>query len=68
MKARCRRCWHLNYDYIFKRYDWSSPYFCGHHGCARVDPDGEQPNLDRRGGCAFTPKNEPTQLEFNFKK
>ena len=68
MKARCRRCFCLNFNFIRSEYEWDAPFFCGQHGCARVDPDGEQRNLDNRGSCGFWPKvdEQPRQLEFKF--
>jgi hypothetical protein len=67
--ARCRGCFCLNYNFIRGEYEMDAPYFCGQHGCARVDPDGEQRNLDNRGSCGFWPKvdEQPRQLEFKYK-
>lgn len=63
-KMRCRRCQNLNYNFLTDRYENGEPFFCGLHGCARVDPDGEQQNLDHRGGCGFIPTSRPLQLEL----
>ena len=63
-KAKCRRCMNLNYDFLLGTYEDTDDYFCGLHGRAPVDPDGEQMNLDRRGGCGFHPRNEPIQLDL----
>ena len=51
MKARCRQCEYLNQD-------------CGLHGRARVDPDGEQPDLNHHGGCGFNRATEPRQYNL----
>lgn len=52
MKARCKSCYWLNWDFASNEYV-GGPWFCGLHGCARVDPDGEQRDLDHRGGCGY---------------
>lgn len=51
--ARCRECYWLNLDVFSDEYE-SGEWFCGLHGRAAVDPDGEQPDLDHRGGCGFS--------------
>ena len=56
----------LNYDYLTGRYEPDLPPFCGVHGRIRVDPDGQQQDLDHRGGCDFIEKNEPVQLSLTF--
>ena len=69
MKARCRRCEALDYDYIEDRPEPrpEGQHVCGLHGCAPVDPDGEQPNFIRGGGCGFIAKAQPIQLQlFNY--
>lgn len=70
-KIKCRLCVNLDYNAFFRRYENRSDgeHFCGCHGMAQVDPDGEQLNLDHRGGCGFFPKHrEPSvvQLTFDF--
>jgi hypothetical protein len=70
MKMRCWRCKNLNYDYFDRKYETPADghFFCGLHGRAQVDPDGEQVNLDRRGGCGYYPKEKaPVQLTFDFR-
>lgn len=51
---------------LFKRFLFENgePFFCGLHGCARVDPDGPQQDLDHQGGCGFIPASRPRQLEL----
>lgn len=63
MKARCRSCYWLNWDFISGEYV-SGQWFCGLHGCTRVDPDGEQLDLDHRGGCGYMKATEPRQLRL----
>ena len=60
-KMRCRKCANLDYDYINGRHETrrEGGHFCGLHGRAHVDPDSNQVNLDRRGGCGFIQK-EPS--------
>lgn len=59
-KIRCRKCSWLNYNFFSKNYEpYKDGYFCGLHGRETIDPDGEQKNLDRRGGCGFSPKIKP---------
>lgn len=61
-KIKCRTCTHLNYDYLQSRYETfeeAGNYYCGVHGRAAVDPDGQQVNLNRRGGCGYYPKQRP---------
>lgn len=72
-KIKCRSCLNLDYCYIFGRYEQrkDGDHFCGLHGRAHVDPDGEQVNLDARGGCGFIPKHrdpKPIQLTFDFQQ
>lgn len=64
MKARCRRCYYLNLDFIDLTYEDDCPPFCGLHGRSRIDPDGEQPDLDHHGGCGFSPKEQEYQLSM----
>lgn len=67
MKARCWRCRWLDYDFFNNRYNQYNDYHrCGLHGQHRVDPDGEQLNLDTRGGCGYTQRFIPIQLELKF--
>lgn len=63
MKARCRQCMCLNFDFILDEYE-SGDWFCGLHGHACVDPDGEQPDLDHQGGCGFIEAEEPRQYSL----
>lgn len=66
-KMRCRTCVHLDYDYIFNRYEQRPGYhFCGLHGRSRVDPDGAQRDLDHRGGCGYWPRVAAVQLEIDW--
>lgn len=63
MKSLCRRCHYLNLDFITGEHaggDW----FCGLHGRSRVDPDGEQQDLNHRGGCGFIPRTDSGQLSL----
>lgn len=62
MKMRCRRCRYYNYDFLSDVYEAGS--FCGLHGRAYIDPFSEQVNLNHNGGCGFSPKNKPIQLEL----
>ena len=60
-KARCRRCMNLNYDFFTRTYEDTYDYFCGLHGRAPVDPDGEQsqPHLvNYMIGCIISLKKE----------
>lgn len=67
MKARCNTCLCLDYSFMLDRYEYDGKsHFCGLHGGETVDPNGEQPNLDRKGGCGYIPKEEPQQLELIF--
>ena len=63
---RCWRCAYLDYDCIGECQEQPLPgeHFCGLHGRARVDPDGEQMDLDHHGGCGFAPRKEAVQLEL----
>lgn len=63
-KMKCRRCRYLNYDFLNDKYEPELPPFCGLHGRTKVDPDGEQQDLDHRGGCGFIPTSRPRQLEL----
>ena len=67
-KIRCRFCVNLDYNHIAQRYEPrpEGEHVCGLHGCAPVDPDGPQANLDGRGGCGFSPKSRQVQLTFDF--
>lgn len=56
----------LNYDYLTGRYEPELPPFCGVHDRIRVDPDGQQQDLDHRGGCGFNEKNKPIELTLSF--
>lgn len=69
MKARCRNCNYLNYDFFSDSYERVEPGedFCGLHGRAKVNPDGEQQNLNSRGSCGYSRKARPVQLELTFK-
>lgn len=57
-KMRCNRCEYLNYDFICHCYEPDDPPFCGLHGRERVDPDGEQADLNHRGGCGYHAKGQ----------
>lgn len=67
-RARCGDCRRLNRDLLadeaepFERLGY---WFCGVHGRAHIDPDGRQPNLNRRGGCDYSTKNRQMSL-FDF--
>ena len=63
---RCRRCRHLNYNHLTDQYEPDDPPFCGLHGCARVDPDGPQQDLNHKGGCGYTDKDQIIELTFAF--
>ncbi|MBR1464303.1 MAG: hypothetical protein IJ604_13145 [Prevotella sp.] len=68
-KIKCRLCTYLDYDFFERRFEnrTEGNHYCGLHGRAQVDPDGEQVNLDHRGGCGFCSKQkDPVQLTFNF--
>lgn len=67
-KMRCRKCNWLNWDFITQTQENTTEYYCGLHGCARVDPDGEQANLDTHGSCGFSAirKESAKQLELKF--
>ena len=56
----------LNYCHLTGRYEPELPPFCGVHGRIRDDTDGQQQDLDHRGGCDFIEKNEPVQLSLTF--
>lgn len=56
MKARCRNCECLNFDFVSGKYEFPEHDFCGLHGRTRVDLDGDQPDLNHHGGCGFMPK------------
>lgn len=63
MKARCKNCVYLNWDFITGKVitpEYNN--FCGLHGRAEVDIDGVQQNLDGRGGCGYHPKQRQTSL------
>ena len=71
MKMRCNKCVWLDYDVFDNMYESHTYHFCGLHGRARVNPDGEQQNLNGRESCGFTQKRDkpkPTivQLTFDF--
>ena len=65
-RMRCWRCEHLDYDHISDTQETAADgeHFCGLHGRARVDPDGPQQNLNRKGGCGFTPRKQTVQLDL----
>lgn len=63
-RARCKSCFYLNWNWITDTRDMNPPYFCGLHGRAIVDPDGEQENLDHNGGCGYSPKETSYQLSL----
>lgn len=63
MKARCRQCEYLNQDWLTREYE-TGEWFCGLHGRAHVDPDGEQPDLNHHGGCGFNRATEPRQYNL----
>ena len=56
----------LNYCHLTGRYEPDLPPFCGLHGRVRVDHNGQQQDLNHRGGCDFIEKNEPVQLSLTF--
>lgn len=66
IRAKCRHCVALDYDFIEDRPDFRSDghHVCGLHGCAPVDPDGDQPNFNHYGSCGFIAKSQPIQLEL----
>lgn len=66
MKAKCSQCRYLNYNFFDGTYENKVPPFCGLHGRARVDPDGEQRNLNHEGGCGFSRKMKSIQTALNF--
>lgn len=59
-RARCRECEYLNQNNINLEYE-SGDWFCGLHGRAAVDPDGDQPDLNHHGGCGFHKAATPRQ-------
>ena len=61
MKARCKTCEYFCLNMLSNTYERDLPPFCGLHGRTRIDPDGEQRNLDHNGGCGYH-KKEPVQL------
>lgn len=61
--ARCHQCHFLNW-YFIDHTHVSAPWFCGLHGGALVDPDGEQQDLDHHGGCGFMPLEGSRQLRL----
>lgn len=63
MKTRCKTCEFLNWDFITGDYT-PGPWFCGLHGRTSVDPDGEQRDLDHRGGCGYIKSTEPRQYSI----
>ena len=67
MKARCNRCTWMDYDVFSKTYEQhpDGHHFCGWHGRAEVDPDGEQPRLSHDDKmCAYSPRQRVVQLEL----
>lgn len=62
-KARCRECYYLNWNYLTLDYEVGD-WFCGLHGMAAVDPDGDQPDLNHHGGCGFHKADEPRQYQL----
>ena len=59
----------LDYDFLSGRYEQrpNGQHVCGLHGCTPVNPDGEQVNLDHKGGCGFIKMDKPVvQLNFCF--
>lgn len=67
-QMRCADCYWLDWDFVTHQHitPREGYHYCGLHGSARVDPEGEQRNLDRHGGCGFTPVQEPIQLVLDF--
>lgn len=65
-RMRCWRCAYLDYDCISDCQEQPQPgeHFCGLHGRTRVDPDGEQMDLDHHGGCGFSPRKQAVQLSL----
>ena len=57
---------YYNWDFLTGKneYNGKSSY-CGLHGRTQVDPDGDQVNLDHRGGCGYR-RREPVQLKLKF--
>lgn len=53
----------LNWFFVTGEY-WAGDYFCGLHGSASVDPDGEQIDFDHHGGCGFVKIEGSRQLVF----
>lgn len=68
MRIRCHHCRYLDYDFLNDNYEITSPteHFCGLHGRRRVDPDGEQMNLDSHGSCGYSPRQRTVQLSLDF--
>lgn len=68
MKARCRKCNYLDFDLLHDQVEIvdSNQHFCGLHGRAIVNPDGEQPNLNNHGSCGFSPRIKAVQLTLDF--
>ena len=56
----------LNWDFITGEIIPEEEHYCGLHGCARVDPEGEQQDLDHQGSCGFLPIKEPRQTRLAF--
>ena len=55
-KMRCLQCMWFNYDFFERKYE-DGKSFCGLHGRAHVNPNGDQVNLlgSDRFGCGFEP-------------
>jgi hypothetical protein len=66
-KARCRTCEYFEWYFITgeKDHDFMKSR-CGLHGGAVVDPDGEQPNMDHRGGCGYNPEHRVNVVQLEL--
>lgn len=73
MKARCRKCYYFDFSPFMAQFgetcqmqrekaNRTGEHFCGQHGGAEIDPDGEQRSLDRKGSCNFVPEKTTRQL------
>ena len=65
-KMRCWTCEYLDYDHLDCKLELRSPgeHFCGLHGRAPVNPDGNQVNLNNRGSCGYFPRKKALQLSL----
>lgn len=63
-RMRCKQCIWLDFNCLENRYQKRPYHVCGLHGMCTVDIEGEQVDLDSRGGCGYVKKNEPRQLSL----